>query len=333
MTNMKIVAQFSPDIYKKENYIEFTAKITGGEMLYVSNFSKSQIIEKIIGQNVHAHGRGLPFPEMSCIFTRRKVYTPHFNVVGVTARSRILRSRLWNKYDKIIALTKYAKKNFIKEGIKPNKVEILPLYIDYKRYQKTSGAKSFRNKYGIGKNEPFALVVGLREGKNSDIIAKACVKSGVKCVMVGKKSKSELIRGEGDWLLPSKKLLQNTNDNIILTGKISDRELLSAFNTATIYVNSSNHTFECFSLSTYQCAASGTPLCLPDFGVFDIFKDSALFHNNRNSNQLATNIKKYLEDKELRKRNAKKARKTAKLFDYGPVRKIYEEFYQKLGLI
>lgn len=333
MVNTKIVVPFYPiDVKDKEDYLKFTADITGGEMVPVSRLSKREIVEKILGKNIHVHGRGLPFPETSCLFARKKIYTPHFNVVGVTRKSSIIRSRLWNRYDKIIALTNYAKKNFIREGIGSKKIEVLPIAIDFKKYQNLRGGKGFRKKFGLGQREPFVLVIGLRDGKNTDVVAKACNKVGVKCVMVGVTNKSEIKPGF-EWLLPPKTFFENKSENIIFTGKISNKDLFSAFDAASIYAISSNHTFECFSLSTYQCAASGIPLCLPDFGVFDAFKGCALFHNNKNPNQLANNIEKYLEDEKLRKNNMKMARNVSKEFDYYNVRKMYEEFYQRMGYI
>jgi len=333
MVTTKIVVPFYPiDVKGKEDYLGFTADITGGEMVPVANLSKTQIIKKIIGQNIHVHGRGLPFPETSCLFAKRKIYTPHFNVVGVTKKSSVLRSKLWNRYDKIIALTNYAKKNFVNEGINPKKIERLTLAIDYQKYQKIGGGKKFRKKFGLGSREPFVLVIGLRQGKNTDVMAKACMKAGVKCVMVGATEKSH-VRPGFEWLLPPKNSLQWENDRIIVTGLISNKDLLAAFDAATIYANSSNHTFECFSLSTYQCAASGAALCLPDFGVFDAFKGCALFHNNKSPDQLAANIKKYVSNKSLLRNNVKKAKKVAKDHDYDKVRRTYEEFYQRMGYI
>lgn len=331
--SVKIVVPFHPiDVKGKEDYLKFTADVTGGEMVPVSDYTKTDLVKKIVGQNIHVHGRGLPFPETACLFARRKIYTPHFNVVGVTNRSSILRSRLWNRYEKIIALTKYARDNFVREGIKPNKIEQLPLPIDYRKYQSIGGGKSFRKKFGLGNKEPFALVIGLRKGKNTDVIAQACSKVGIRCVMVGFTKKSDSVTGAG-WLMPPKSLTENKDDSIILTGKLSDREILAAMDAATMYVNSSDHTFECFSLSTYQCAASGVPMCLPDFGVFDIFKGAALFHDNKNPNQLAANIKKYLGSGSLRRKNSKSARKIAKTRDYPKVRETYEQFYRRIGYI
>lgn len=328
---MKIVVPFYPiGLRPKDDYFKICADVTGGEIFPVFDKSSAEIVKGIAGQNVHAHGRGLPFPETSCIFAKRKVYTAHFNVVGISGRSNILRSRLWNRYEKVIALTDYAKRNFVQGGIRKEKVEVLPLPIDFRHYSKASGGDKFRKRVGLERREPFALAVGLRKGKNIDVISRACEAAGVRCVMVGPKNKSEVKDGF-EWLLPTE--FDFGTDNNIFTGKLSDAEMMQAINGATMYVNSSDNTFECFSLITYQCASAGTPLCLPDFGVFDAFKGSALFHKNTDHKQLASNMKNYLEDGKLRAKNSKKAKETAKGYEYEKVKRLYEEFYERIGYI
>lgn len=330
---MKIVVNFYPiGLRPKDDYFKICADVTGGKIFSILNKSKSEIIREISGQNVHAHGRGLPFPEMSAIFAKRKIYTAHFNVVGVSGKSSFLRTKLWNRYDKVLAITDHARKNFVKEGINPNKVEVLPLPIDFSYYSKPSGGDKFRKKFGLEKKEPFVLVVGLRKGKNIDVIARACEMAGVKCVMVGPARKSDVKPGF-EWLLPTEYDANRNSEKIIFTGKVSDRELLQAIDAATIYANSSDHTFECFSLITYQCASAGKAMCLPDFGVFDNFKGSALFHSNRDAKQLAANIEKYVSSKDLLKKNGRKAREVAKTRDHKKVIRLYEEFYERTGFI
>jgi glycosyltransferase involved in cell wall biosynthesis len=335
---VKIVVKFYPlvglqqHMRPKDDYFKICADVTGGEIFPITGKSNMEIIKAISGQKVHAHGRGLPFPETSGIFAKKKVYTAHFNVVGISRKSNFMRARLWNRFDKVIALTDYAKKNFIRGGIDPKKVEVLPLPIDYDHYSNLNGGEKFRKKFGLDKDEPFVLVVGLRSGKNIDVIARACELSGVKCVMVGPVEKNE-VKSEFGWLLPNEYDLGSKSENVIFTGKLGDQELYQAIDAATIYANSSDHTFECFSLIAHQCAAAGKALCLPDFGVFDKFEGAALFHNNKNPKQLAMNILKYVHDKKLAERNGKKAQSVAKSHDYKNVVKLYERFYNKVGFI
>lgn len=329
---MKVVANFYPiDIKGKEDYLKLGADITNGEIVSVMDNNFFSIVKKIFGQDVHAHGRGFPFPEISCLFARKSVYTPHFNNIGSTWYGKFLRRIILNRYTKIIAQTEYGKRNYIHDGIDPKKIVVVPIPIDYDFFSRPKGGKEFRKKHGLTKDEKFALCVGIRKMKNPLVMIDACKKVGIKIVMVGFKDRKEIRHGF-EFLLPPKELLEKESDDVILTGFISKEELLAALDTATVYLNSSENGEECFSLVVYEAAAAGVPLCLPDFGVFEIFKNCALFHNNHDSNQLSRNIQKYLDDKELVKKFTKKAKKIAKEFDYPIVRKQFEEFYKKLGM-
>ena len=91
--------------------------------------------------------------------------------------------------------------------------------------------------------------------------------------------------------------------------------------------------FRSFGIAVYEAASAGVPLCLPDYGTFDIFKGSALFSGNHNPEKLAENIKKYLAEPELRKSNSEKAKIISSAFDYETVKKQYADLYKKTRII
>lgn len=329
---MKVVVNFYPiDTPEKEDYFKICADVSGGEIVDVSKNGFLGTAGKIRGQDVHAHGRGMPFPEMSALFSRKSIYTPHFNTIGSSGLGRIIRKFLINRYTKVIAQTEYGRDNYIREGINPEKIEVLPIPVDYQFFSNPAGGAEFRKKFGLG-DEPFALVIGIRPMKNPKLIVDACRKAGIKVVMVGFKDKSE-IRPGFEWILPPKDILDLESDDVILAGFLGVDDLLAAYDAATVYVNSSDSGPECFCLSAYEAAAAGKALCLPDFGVFKNFDGAALFHNNTDSDQLAANIKRYLSDSELMKGNGEKAREVAKRFDYPIVRGMFEKFYKEVGVI
>jgi len=329
---MKIVVPFYP-LYvstEKEDYFKICADVTGGEIIAVNRVNIITLIRNIIGQNVHGHGRGFPFPQLSCFFGKKSVYTFHNNFIGQRWYAKILRRFIFNHYTAIIVHSEYAKNNYIKQGIKPEKIKILPNPIDYNYFSNPKGGSKFRMKFGLKKGEPIALTVGTSYFKNPDIIIKACNLVGIKLVIVGFIDKRETRKYPG--VIPSGKIFLNSN-NVILTGRLSKEELLSAYDSATVYINSSDSDGENFGISVYEAAAAGVPLCLPDYGTFDIFNGCALFHNNHNPEQLALNIEKYLNNKELCKTNSEKAKKIASQFDYSIVRSQFEQFYKEIGII
>lgn len=326
---VKIVVPHYPiDTREKEDWFKICADTTGGEIFSVQSKSTFEIIKSIFRKNIHAHGRGFPFPELSCLFAKRSIYTPHFNTLGSRWWTKIIRSLIWNRYTKVIAQTEYGKRNYIASGVNPNKIEVLPISIDYNFWSKPKGGDAFRKRYKLGK-EPFAICIGIRKGKNIDVVAKACQKAGIKLVAVGFKDKKELRHGI-EFMLPPKGYTEF--DNVIYTGFISSKELLAALDAASIFINSSESSFECFCLSAYQAAAAGVPLCLPDFGVFEAFRGSALFHNNHDPNKLAENIMLYLSDNNLVKKNVEKAKIVAAGLDYEIVKKEFSKLYSEVGL-
>src|SRR2546428_8867011 len=102
---MKIIVPFYPiDIKGKEDYFKLCADITGGEIVTAQNKKSTDIIKKIRGEKIHAHGRGFPFPESCSLFAKKSVYTPHMNTIGHKRFVRVARRIIFNKYGKIIAL-------------------------------------------------------------------------------------------------------------------------------------------------------------------------------------------------------------------------------------
>jgi len=317
---------------EKEDYFKLGADITDGEIFSVKNKNSLRVLLKILGKNVHAHGRGFPFPEACGLFAKKSVYTPHNDLIGSQGWTAAIRRFLFNRYDFITTQTEYGKKKFIEQGIKQDKVVVMPTPVDHSFFSKESkkDCDAFRKEYGLG-DEVFALAVGIRPLKNPIVIAEACKKVGIRVVMLGSRRADELENAWGlekgfEWFLPPKELEEI--ENVVLTGQLKPEQVRAAFNAASVFVNSSD--YECFGLVAYEAASAGIPLCLPSYGSFDNFKDCALFHQCRDVNQLAKNIKRYLENSELTKKNAHGAREVAKKFDYPITHNKWKEFYRKM---
>jgi glycosyltransferase involved in cell wall biosynthesis len=314
-------------IVPREDYFRLGIDVGGGEFLQADRLGFFAMAKKIWRQDVHAHGRGLPFPEMCGFFAKRSIYTPHNNFIGTRWWIKKIRAFMFNRYTVVIAQTPYGYKNYIRDGLKEGKVRLLPIPVDYGFFSKTSGGPAFRRKYGLGKRQ-FVLCNGARVSKNPEIIMEACRKAGIALVFIAPRTLEE-VNGY-PWLLPPKEVLDSQGKDIIITGRLPAGELIGALDAATIYVNSSDDGGECFSLVVYEAASAGVPLCLPDFGVFDSFRGCALFHRNRDPNQLAGNIRRYMDDASLRRRMTEKGRKVASGFDYPIVRKQYEKLYAEV---
>ncbi len=333
---MKVLVPFYPHYASTEkgDYFKLAVDITNGEVITTEQNNFLQIIKKIWCQDVHGHGRGFPFPLLACFFTRRSVYTFHNNFIGQKWYAIILRRFIFNHYDKIVVQTEWAKQNYIKQGVKPEKIVVIPLPVDYKFFSQTKKeGNEFRKKYRLNLHEPFAFSIGTSYHKNPHIIIKACKIAGIKLVIAGYKENFVAKSVYKGFKIAPEILDKIDIENVIFTGHLTGEELLKAFDAATVYINSSDEDGEAMGTAVFEAASAGVPLCVPDYGVFDVFKGCALFHKNHNEEQLAENIKKYLSDSELRKNNAEKAKKIASQYDYEIVRKQYENLYKELGII
>lgn len=322
----KILVPFYPiDIKPRQDYLKICADVAGGEIVPVEGRKFSEIVRELRGHNVHAHGRGFPFPEMGAFFAKKSVYTPHFNNIGSQFLTKTVRKFLFNRYDTVVALTSHGREGLIADGIDARKIATIPLPIDHKFFSKTRGGKAFRKKFNLG-SEPFVLASDMRSVKNPGVIIDACRKAGVKLVYMGRLTKAEI---EYDWQVPDRKI--TSSKDVVFTGFLRPEQVVQALDAATLFVNSSE--YESFCLAAYEAASAGVPMCLPKIGTFDVFKGSALFHGNHDSSQLAKNIERYMSDSKLRSRNSRESVRRASMFDYDKVKSKYEEFYERVGFI
>jgi glycosyltransferase involved in cell wall biosynthesis len=333
---MKHVVPFYPiPTPPKEDFFKLGLDITGGEIVPVKGSSLLGVLGKTWGHDVHAHGRGFPFPEACGLFARKGIYTPHNDTLGAHWWTRAVRRFLFNKYAFIAAQTQFGRDSFIDEGINPDRIVVMPTPVDHAFFSKASKREgaAFRKRYKLGKDH-IALAVGIRPLKNPLVIAEACEKAGVKAVMLGATREEELRKAWGsargfEWFLPPEELSEM--ENVVLPGQLPPQGVRAAMAAADVFVNSSD--YECFGLVAYEAASAGVPMCLPDYGSFGVFRECALFHDAMDAGKLAANIKKYLDYPKLGAANAKKAGAIAAGFDYPVVRRQWENFYRRHGFV
>lgn len=332
MNKMKVLVPFYP-LYvstEREDYFKLCAEITGGDIIPSRNRPAFGIIKKIVRQNVHAQGDGFPFPLLAPLFAKRTVYSFVNNYIGHKWYAVLVRRFLLNMCDIVVVNSEYNRNNFIRQGIKEEKLKILPYPADYEYFSKPEGGEKFREKFGIGRDEKFAMTIGMGYHKNPEIIAEACKKAGIRLVIAGFRNKHE--SGERYPGFRASDAVGNYN-NVIVTGYLSKEELLGAYDSASVYVNSSDSDGEVFAIAVYDAAGAGVPLCLPDYGTFDVFRGSALFHGNHDSGKLSENIRRYMNDSKLAEENAKNAKIIAGKYDAANVRKQFEQLYREIGFV
>ena len=167
--------------------------------------------------------------------------------------------------------------------------------------------------------------------KNPDVILEACRIAGIKAVMVGPYKIDDANKtwkgSDFGWYLPPHEIL--SHPNAVFVGQLAAKEVRDAMSGASMFINSSN--FESFGLAVYEAAAAGLPLCLPNLGTFDSFRRCALFHEPRDAEGLANNMKHYIKNKKKGNTFSSAARKVAKKLDYPELLKEYKSFYDEFS--
>ncbi len=336
MVKLNILVPFYP-LYvstPREDYFAICAEAAGQsaqDLVVIQKRSTLSLLRSLWGQPVFAHGRGRWFPEFTSLLANRTIYNFYNNFIGQGRWAILLRRFLLNRCAFVVVQSEFARENYIRQGIRPEKLAILPIPVDYHYFAQPGNPDRFRKKWGLG-NEPYAMCVGIRYHKNPWIMIEAARKAGVKMVMVGFKN-TEDIRSWSREYLPQQGLLDLKDPNVILTGYLETEELRDGLAGCSAYLNSSESDGEVFCIAAYEAAAAGAPLCLADYGTFAIFKDAALFHSNHDSDELGRNIQRVVQDHALRDRLTTRAKIIARAHDYEDVRETYRQFFLKNGFI
>ena len=103
------------------------------------------------------------------------------------------------------------------------------------------------------------------------------------------------------------------DDYVFFTDFINDEELDCLYKNAVCLVNPSFD--EGFGLTPLECVIRGCPYCVSDIEINrEILKDSALYFNPENIEDIANTIKRYIVDENLRKSYCEKGKKIAKIY-------------------
>jgi len=197
------------------------------------------------------------------------------------------------KFFSKIRLNNTEEKDFLlKEGIREEKLQVVPLSISFKDYRVLDENKERRDLVYFG---------NITNKKNLATIIKACN-------IVCKKHSNIKLNIVGKEYDPIDEKIISSELKIVKHGfieKAGDVSIL--LNNYLIYLNSSFDEGMC--IAVYNAALSGCALCLPKIMSFTgVFKDKALFHEVTDYEQLAKNINYYLENPQIAKEHSKLCR-------------------------
>ena len=190
----------------------------------------------------------------------------------------------------------------------------------------TSEAIMIKNKFGIKKD--FLLFVGaIEERKNVITLVKAfnLLKNSkdIQLVLVGSP-------GYGFWEVEKYLEEMHLKSEVIFTGYISEKELISLYDMAIAFVYPS--LYEGFGMPLVEAMARGTPIVASKIpSTEEIVGDSAVYYSQSLAHEkLAEKILKVLENNDLRRGLAEKGMKRAQAFSWEVVGRQYLRSYMKI---
>jgi 1,2-diacylglycerol 3-alpha-glucosyltransferase len=295
---------------------------------------------------VHAHLRPFLPSLLAPLAFKKCVLTPHSYELGSNRLIKAASLFFMKRFDRVIALTPYERKIYLRNGLKKDKVVLMPHSIDYDFFSKNPEKKglTIRKKYGIRKNDfLITSISNFRRFKNLDsMLAAFGVFSkkvrNTKFIVVGINQYKNPKYGEQNSLRyksvrdPEDVIKKyNLQEKVILTGSLDYNKVREILSVSDVFVNNSDP--ETMGLSVYEAASAGVPLCLSDIGSFrTVFDDMALYSPPRDENALAKRYMEYYKNPKLRGKMGAKLKIYLKKWNYPIfIKKLFKFYSRVLG--
>ena len=199
------------------------------------------------------------------------------------------------------------------------KVEIIANGLDVDAIKKVNPKTYF--------SEPYIFYVGrIVHKKGVDILLKAFKKADFKgCKLV--------IEGQGELLNNMEKLSEDLglNQSVVFSkGTMSQSDKFAYMKGAVLGVMPSR--IEPFGIVALEFMAAGTPLVASETGGLKYIlrnKETCLFFDNKNADDLSRKMKEMFSDAKLRARLSKRGLEEAAKYDNRKVAKMYENLFLK----
>lgn len=179
---------------------------------------------------------------------------------------------------------------WVKRGINPEKIKILPRGIDTESYHPSRRNASYWEKYGIKNKTVFLYVGRVSKEKNIDVLMEAYAQL--------KSSQGQIalvVVGDG----PYQKELKEKYPDVVFTGYLKDAALWDAYASADVFVFPS--TTDTFGNVILEAQASGLPTIVSDIGGPKELVDDGIngfITRAFDSTQIAQRMKQMAQDRE-----------------------------------
>jgi len=222
-------------------------------------------------------------------------------------------------WSKIIALSKATKLKLVKQGIKPEKIEVV--YGGVNKIQTVKGKKQSFEKKNI------ICISRLVKYKRVTDLINAFSQLGLKYPFL-----NLIIIGQGPEEKNLKKIVkkENLSKKVIFMKNLNRKELITLLKKALIFCSAS--LVEGFGLTTIEALSCQTPFVIPDMAVNrEITENSqgGLLFKNKDVKDLRKKIEMLLIDKALYKQKQKEALVLAGKYDWKKISNQTQAVYNK----
>lgn len=172
----------------------------------------------------------------------------------------IIKKRILKNADFIISISKYTATKLVDQFPElKNKIFIIPSTVDYKKFYPKDKSKKILNKYNLTLNDKIILTVSRLNSKEQHKGYDKVIKI-LPSILKLMPDLKYLIIGDGDDRKRIEKMIEDYNlqENVILTGEISDEEINDYYNLADVFVMPSKG--EGFGIVFLEALACGIPV-------------------------------------------------------------------------
>lgn len=326
-TNVKIFAPLNKNIYlkdinsdvKKSFYINKIPQYKS--LIKCNNFLTNHFIRKYNPNILHE----TYYSENIIQFKQYKKILTIYDLIHEKFQNDFFKNKinekkkLLNYIDHFICISEQTKKDFINYyKISPKKVSVVYLGGDHLNLN-----TQYKNLQPII-NKPYILYIGSRNKyKNFKLLHKALYKLKVKDL--------SLVCFGGEKI--SKEEIETNNSKVEIKQIYGDDKiLLNLFKNAICFINTS--CYEGFGIPNIEAMKNDCPVVCSDISVFrEICKDSVIYFENNNSDDLADKIDSVIFNNELRKKYIFKGQMLSKIYSWDNCAKntlsVYERVFKE----
>ncbi|MFH1606893.1 MAG: glycosyltransferase family 4 protein [Nanoarchaeota archaeon] len=260
-----------------------------------------------------------------------KVITYHETWIGEWIKNKGLftglfgeiweRTALRKKWDKIISVSEFTKKELIKRGVSENLIEVVPNGVSLSDY-KTIKEKKY--------SEPGICCIGR-------LTPKKRVEDIIKAIKIVKKKIPEIkcrIMGTGDELARLKKLCESEklNDSVEFLGFVEKNEdLIKTLKKSHVYCSAS--VLEGFGITVIEAMACKVPYVISDIPPFKEISDNGFggfIFKQKDYKDLAKKIILLLTDKNTYNEKCFEEEKIVEKYDWEKISKKIQIIYENI---